>query len=871
MAGGVKVGTGYIDIRLGDLKKFWGALKKEVETMGRETGTRLGDKISKFNVDKGAFRKLTDGLKDEAARGGNEYTQILRTKLKDAGKLGGDAFLREFSPLLRRVIEKSSIDGREELLKLFDLGQVSPRLARTLAQALSGALDELPNITANAGANIGSRLVEGITSGVSRGVSAFGQLGSAVDRIGQRVGLLGFQITNLGYLASVALSAPVAAAAGLAAAIGIKTAAAVEDATVAFTTLLGSLPKAQAFVRTLRDFANTSPIFDIENVLDFSKRLLNAGIDAKRIVPTMTALSSLAAAYGLDQEHLNRALTGFTQMLLLGKVNQEELNQVIEAGIPINSLLAQALGITTKELTKLLADKKLSPDQLFDAIVKIGSSGKFLTGLQQRAQTLTGIWQQFKETVSSNLADRLAPQLPKIKDFLNKLAAAIDVFLQNSGPFFDKLFDNLKNIGDWLTKAATAYDSLTPKQKDFVDQLVLILFSLGPAIILVGGFITAISGLVSAFGFLLTPGGLAAGILLTIGVGLYEAYKNSKDFRDMLGELGTALDTFGGKIADSWNGKLKPAFEGVAQAWNEKLKPALQDVYHSLKESLGPAADDLAKIFGDVLAASLTILSMVILGLVVPALEILADYIKDHQTQVKIIAAIVLAFALALLVMAVTIMAVVIVAFALLIVVIGSMVAIFFVLVFAIAEAVEWIITFVKWIIDSAPEVDDMISQIGAAFRRLPGMVAAVVVRIATTFGSLPGTLVEIGASIVRGLIRGAMGQIGAVVNAAVTIGRAFQSTLEGFFKTGSPSRLTMELGHQVVDGFVIGLASMPTDVAVQPFTAVGQGDYAINTPGPMTAIDLRSALEGLVVVLDGQAVGRIQGRRAGLYGRAEF
>jgi len=75
-----------------------------------------------------------------------------------------------------------------------------------------------------------------------------------------------------------------------------------------------------------------------------------------------------------------------------------------------------------------------------------------------------------------------------------------------------------------------------------------------------------------------------------------------------------------------------------------------------------------------------------------------------------------------------------------------------------------------------------------------------------------------------------------------------------------------------VVAGFLIGLESMPTDVAAGNFTALATGEVTIDRPAPpFSAMDLRSALEGLVVVLDEKAVGRVQGRRSGLYSRAEY
>lgn len=874
MAGGVRVGTGYIDIRLGDLSKFWGKLKGEVERGGQRAGEKLGERVSKsLKLDRAAFKQIGDAVRAEATRGGEELRRVLRQKFLFAGREGADAVIEQFRPQFRRLIEQSGIEGKEALLKKLDGGNLGKDLSRQLVNAFGSGIDVgLPAKAQAAGASAANGLAGGASGAAGKFVSAFGGMGKAVNQLGQRIGLLGFQITNLGFTATAAVSGPIAALVGASAVIGIKTAVSIEDAQIAFETLLGSQPKATKFLRTLRDFANVSPVFDIDSVIDFSRKMLGAGISVDKIVPSLKALSSTAAAYGLNQDQINRALLGLTQSLLIGKVHTEELNQVNEAGIPIYDLLSRSMGKTEKELHKLLDAGKITPEQVFAALVKLGNSGRFLEGLEKRANSLSGTWAQFKETLSSRLADALLPQLPRIKRFLTDLGDAIDIFLKNSGPLFDKLTAKFTDVGASLKKLAERYDALNPKQKDFIDKVILISASAGPAVVAVGALATALSGLVSAFGFVLAPVGLVVGGILGLGLALAYAQNKSAELRAVVSGLGDLLKIVGDKVAAAWNGSIRPAFAEVARMWDERLKPALDALYIQLNDKIGPAARDAATIVGGILAVAMAIFGGIIVNVVVPALALLAYWIQQHPTQFRVLVSILLGVIAAFLLLAALLVGVVIVAFGLVVVVVATMIGIFVGIVYVIGLVIGWLKALADAIADVLGRSRRRVKDLGDAFQGLVGVVAGVVQSIIATFATLPGALAAVGRAAIRGLVRGVLGGIGAVVAAAQQVAGAFRAAIGDAFKIGSPSKVMIDVGENVVAGFLIGLRSMPTDVAVSPLATFAAGDVRINSPAtPLTASDMRSAMEGLVVVLDDRAVGRVTGRRSGLYTRAEF
>jgi tape measure domain-containing protein len=884
--GNVRVGVAYIDVRLGELKQFWGKLKREVEKNGPQVGKQLGDEVTKrLSVSKKDFAGLTKAISGAIEESGVDARR-LKDVLRETGRQGGDAFLREFTPLLRASLAKSGIEGRERLLEAFEAGDINPRLVRTFQQALGSALEGVDTTAGDGGSRAGNAFASAFNRGVSR-------VSEGLGAFSQRLGLLSFQVTNLGVTLSAAFTAPVAALTALAGAVGVKSATIIEDATVAFTTLLGTQDKANAFLLTLRGFANTSPIFDLDNVIQFSRNLLGAGVRADGIIPTLTALSSIAAAYGLDQEQLNRALRGFTQSLLLGRVYQEELNQITEAGIPIYDLLAKAFGKTKQEIQELVSNKEISPEELFNQIVKLGNSGQFLEGLEQRAGTLTGVWAQFKETLQSNLADALTPQLPRIKEFLRTIDESLRDVLANSGPFFDAVLDTVEGIVRGIEILSDAYAGLTPDQREFVNQIILLASAAGPAVIAAGALAGAVSTLASGvafvIGLLATPLGaavVAAGIAIGGLAALFkEAYDNSEDFRatidaivqtakDIKAELQPRLTELAAVVL----GLLAPAFDAIREIVVEKVLPALRDFAETVGPKVVTVVREISEVALPVLIFAFQFFAAVIEQQVIPAMNQLIDVYRNNEEQLKPLVEATLLFAQ----VSGTIL---VVALGGVIIAVSIVIAYYAFLVRVIAIVVDWILRIGRALGDlrnTLTTTGQAIVGLGGAFQRavavalqqigallaaargLPGRIAAAV-------GSLGGLLYQAGIDLIQGLINGVNARAEGLLGRLRGLAQSASAIFGGIFQFGSPSKLTYQWGQWIVQGLEEGMSDAASTLAAPtPLTnlanlRIDEPDAPIAAPAGITGADLVRALQGVAVVLDGRLVGRIEGRRADL------
>jgi len=114
----------------------------------------------------------------------------------------------------------------------------------------------------------------------------------------------------------------------------VKEASKIEDATAAFTPLMGSVERANKLVAELNKTAASTP-FQFENISAAAKQLLPVmNQDIERTIKTFRMLGDTA---GGNAQKLDSITRGFTKSLLKGKVDMESLNMIAEAGVPIYS------------------------------------------------------------------------------------------------------------------------------------------------------------------------------------------------------------------------------------------------------------------------------------------------------------------------------------------------------------------------------------------------------------------------------------------------------------------------------------------------------------------------------------------------------
>jgi len=222
-----------------------------------------------------------------------------------------------------------------------------------------------------------------------------------------------------------------AAVTGFAAAItsGVKLNASLEQSKVAFTTLLGSAEKADAFLREMRDFAEKTP-FEFAGLQESAKKLLAFGFTAQQIKPMLTAVGDAVAALGGGQEMIDRVTMALGQMQAKQKVSGDEMLQLTEAGIPAWQMLADKMGLTTAEVMGLSEKGLIPADQAIQALTE-GMEIRFGGMMEKQSQTMLGLFSTLKDTAAGVLTTISGPVFEIIKGNLDALMVKINEWKSN--------------------------------------------------------------------------------------------------------------------------------------------------------------------------------------------------------------------------------------------------------------------------------------------------------------------------------------------------------------------------------------------------------------------------------------------------------
>lgn len=170
-----------------------------------------------------------------------------------------------------------------------------------------------------------------------------------------------------------------------------------EQYTTSLEVMLGSASKASAMIEKMRDFAAKTPL-TLENVISGGSLLMSYGVDESNLIDTMTKLGDLARG---NAEKMDRITLAYGQMLAKGKVTGEELMQMTEAGVPLQTALAESIGVTGEEFSKMVSAGKVGIDDLNKAITGLTTgNGKFAGMMEKQSQAMQGMLSTLLDNLS---------------------------------------------------------------------------------------------------------------------------------------------------------------------------------------------------------------------------------------------------------------------------------------------------------------------------------------------------------------------------------------------------------------------------------------------------------------------------------------
>jgi tape measure domain-containing protein len=277
------------------------------------------------------------------------------------------------------------------------------------------------------------RLVDRATAPARAAMKAIERIGGdslmrQAERVQAGTRLMGAGLTDVGNAALRGGALVTAYGAGMTAlaASFVRPAAQFEQFNVQLTTLEGSAEGAERAMAWIGKFA-TSTTLSFEETVQAYARLKAFGLD-----PTTGSLQAMVdtmAATGGGAEQLDGLTLALGQAWTKGKLQGEEAMQMLERGVPVWDLLAEAMGKSAAEVQKLSEQGRLGREEI---TLLTEALGRKYDGASDRAMaTWDGImsnlgdqWTRFQLMVmDAGLFDWMKGELDGLLDTLDQMAA----------------------------------------------------------------------------------------------------------------------------------------------------------------------------------------------------------------------------------------------------------------------------------------------------------------------------------------------------------------------------------------------------------------------------------------------------------------
>ena len=178
-----------------------------------------------------------------------------------------------------------------------------------------------------------------------------------------------------------------------------------------FTAFTGDAEKAARLVTDLQGLANKN-ILNADEVFKAGQSLLAFGESADKLPDVLNRIALISRATGKDFSEL--AII-YGKARTAGVLYAEDINQLVDAGIPIIREFAKQLGVSESQVKKLASEGKISFEELQLAFANLTLQGSQFSELaKQQSETLPAVWQATK--------NKLQPILKEIGDFFSDIA-----------------------------------------------------------------------------------------------------------------------------------------------------------------------------------------------------------------------------------------------------------------------------------------------------------------------------------------------------------------------------------------------------------------------------------------------------------------
>lgn len=266
-----------------------------------------------------------------------------------------------------------------------------------------------------------------------------------------------------------------------------------QTAQLQFETLLGSADAAREHVRSLFEFAATTP-FETGPIIEASRTLLTFGIEAGKIPEMLTLVGNAAAITGTGIQDIAFWFGRAISAIQAGRPFGEAAQRLQELGI-LTPTARNELQTLSEQLKKTGPDAALVGQTIS---VLTGQFQRFDGAMAKQAQTWEGLTSTIRDNLQLGLADAFAPMFESLRESLSGLAAIVQSpefqqGLKTFGSGLQSVFSVIGMLGQPLLELAKV---VWPLFVEVVTLAATVLAPLVSALGLVSQALVALIGLI---------------------------------------------------------------------------------------------------------------------------------------------------------------------------------------------------------------------------------------------------------------------------------------------------------------------------------------------------------------------------------------
>lgn len=270
----------------------------------------------------------------------------------------------------------------------------------------------------------------------------------------------------------------------------LESASSLQQVRQSLEQMLGPAGDAEKLLEDLSKFARVTP-FNLTDLQGYTKQLVAAGFEQDEILTSLEALGDVAAGVGSDK--LPFLIYALGQTRVAGKFAGNDLLQLRNAGINVDQVFRDKLGMSVQQVNDAIADGRLTYKEAEDALLSLGREGGKFDGLMEdQARTLPGVISNLEDlrdsllrtlggvteggdVVKGGFLDQVTDAVLQLQKFLLDNEKIISEFAANIGKSLGTAVNFIKDFFIGLTTsegAQTAFRNMADSVKILFDRLV---------------------------------------------------------------------------------------------------------------------------------------------------------------------------------------------------------------------------------------------------------------------------------------------------------------------------------------------------------------------------------------------------------------